>query len=237
MGQGRATDSRSMRAKAMTNVIEPTGDIWTAADLVERFGAIPLNRIRHAPPPGMGRESDVAEIHDHEDRLYELVDGVLLEKTVGAYESCLAMLLARLIGNFFEANDLGIVLGADGAMRLGPGLVRIPDVSFISWQRLPDRKIPRESFWSLAPNLACEVISPSNTREEMQRKLHDYFDAEVERVWYVYPIEHEVHVFASPDDCVVLGRGQTLEGGDILSGFSVPLERLFAEPGQSGEQT
>jgi len=220
----------------MTHVIEPDADIWTAADLVQRFGPIPLNRIRHAPPPGSARESDVAEIHDHEDRLYELVDGVLVEKTVGAYESCLAMLLARLVGNFVEANDLGIVLGADGAMRLAPGLVRIPDVSFISWQRLPERKIPREAFWSLAPDLACEVISQGNTQEEMQRKLHDYFDAGVERVWYVYPTEQEVHVFSSAADCVVLDQRQTLEGGDLLPGFSVPLERLFAEPGEIGQQ-
>ncbi|NQT15018.1 MAG: Uma2 family endonuclease [Planctomycetes bacterium] len=220
----------------MTHVIEPAADVWTAADLVERFGAIPLNRVRHAPPPGLAREGDVAEIHDREDRLYELVDGVLVEKTVGAYESCLAMLLARLVGNFVEANDLGIVLGADGAMRLSPGLVRIPDVSFVSWQRLPGRRIPREAFWSLAPDLACEVISKGNTREEMQRKLHDYFGAGVRRVWYVYPAEREVHVFTSANDRVVLDQRQTLEGADILPGFSLPLERLFAEPGQTGEQ-
>ena len=67
-------------------------------------------------------------IHDREDRLCELVDGVLLEKTVGTYESYLALLL----GNFVDENNLGIVLGADGMMRLVPGLVRIPNVSFIS---------------------------------------------------------------------------------------------------------
>ena len=63
---------------------------WTAADLVARFGAIPLHRVRHYPPPGEATENDVLEIHDHEDRLCELIDGVLVEKTVGNYESYLA---------------------------------------------------------------------------------------------------------------------------------------------------
>ena len=219
----------------MTHVIEPAADAWTAADLVDRFGAIPLNRIRHDPPPGSACEHDVVEIHDHEDRLYELVDGVLVEKTVGAYESYLAVLLVRLIGDFVEENDLGIVLGADGTMRLAPGLVRIPDASFISWQRLPERRIPREAFWSLAPDLAVEVISKGNTREEMDRKLCDYFDAGVRQVWYVYPAEREVHVFVSAESGAVLEERQSLEGGDLLPGFSVPLDRLFADPGQASK--
>src|SRR3990172_1147486 len=218
----------------MAYVVEPAANAWTAADLVERFGAIPLHRVRHDPPPGSACERDVVEIHDHENRLYELVDGVLVEKTVGTYEAYLALLLARLLGNYVEEQNLGIALGADGMMRLAPGLVRIPDVSFISWQRLPDRRIPREALWNLAPDLAIEVISKGNTREEMERKLHDYFDADVRQVWYVYPAEREVHVFAPAERCEVLSGRQTLEAGDVLPGFSLPLERLFAEPGPSG---
>jgi len=219
----------------MTHVIEPATHVWTAADLVKRFGAIPLSRIRHDPSPGSACERHVVEIHDHEHRLYELVDGVLVEKTVGAYESYLAVLLVRLIGHFVEQHDLGIVLGADGAMRLAPGLVRIPDASFISWQRLPERRIPREAFWSLAPDLAVEVISKGNTREEIHRKLHDYFDAGVRQVWYVYPAEREVRVFTSAESSVVLKEPELLDGGDLLPGFSLPLDRLFADPGQGSK--
>lgn len=220
----------------MAHATEPATGTWTAADLVERFGAIPLSRIRHDPVPGTASESDVIEIHDREDRLYELIDGVLLEKTVGTYESYLAAVLVQLLGSFARENDLGIVLGADGMMRLAPGLVRIPDVSFIAWDRLPGRKIPRDPIASLSPDLAVEVISKSNTPEEMERKLTDYFAAGVRQVWYVYHVpRREVRVYHAPEDSVVLGERQTLTSGDLLPGFRLELERFFAEPGPAAE--
>jgi len=209
--------------------------IATAVDLAERFGAIPLSRIRSLPPPGAACEEDVVAIHDREDRLYELVDGVLVEKTVGTYEAYLAVLIVRLIADFVDQENLGIVLGADGMMRLAPGLVRIPDASFIRWDRLPGGRIPREALWNLAPNLAVEVISQGNTREEMQDKLQDYFAAGVQLVWYVYPATRQVHVFTSADDSAVLSEPGTLDGGDLLPGLSLSLERLFAEPRQAGQ--
>lgn len=218
----------------MTQATEPDAPVWTATELAARFGAIPLNRIRHDPPPGLATEDDVVEIHDHENRLYELVGGVLVEKTVGAYESYLAVLIARLLGNYAEARNLGIVLGADGMMRLAPGLVRIPDVSFISWQRLPGRRVPRDAIANLAPDLAVEVISKGNTREEMEGKLHEYFDADVRLVWYVYHAPRpEVHVYTGPAACTVLTLRDALDGGEVLPGFRLELARVFAEPGQA----
>ena len=220
----------------MAQATEPAAGTWTAADLVERFGAIPLSRIRHDPVPGTASERDVIEIHDREDRLYELIDGVLLEKTVGTYESYLAMLLGQLLGSYVRENDLGIVLGADGMMRLAPGLVRIPDVSFISWGRLPGRKIPRDPIASLAPDLAVEVISKSNTPKEMERKLADYFTAAVRQVWYVYHSpRREVWVYNTPGDSVVLSEQQVLTGGDLLPGFRLELDRFFADPSPTVE--
>jgi len=212
--------------------------IWTAADLVERFGAIPLYRVlRHAPALGAATEADVIEIHDREGRLYELVDGVLMEKTVGTYESYLAGMLIHLLWGFVREKNLGIVLGADGMVRLAPGLVRIPDVSFISWERLPGRKVPREPIADLSPDLAVEVISKGNTREEMERKLADYFAAQVRRVWYIHHTpRREVQVYTSPETCTVLNEQQTLDGGDVLPGFTLALKGFFAEPGQAGSR-
>jgi len=202
----------------------------TAADLVERFGAIPLWRVRREPAPGTATEDDVVAIDDHEDRLCELVEGILLEKTVGAYESYLAMFLGSLLTTFARKNDLGIVLGEAGMLRLAPGLVRIPDVSFISWARLSGRRIPREAIWGLAPDLAVEIISKGNTPEEMARKLADYFAAGVRTVWYVYPASREVRTHSTADRCVVLREEETLEGGDALPGFRLELRQFFAEP-------
>ena len=214
----------------MAHATEPGTGTWTAADLVERFGPIPLSRIRLDPPPGTATEQDVVEIHDREDRLYELADGALVEKTVGIYESYLAALLGQFLGNFVEERRLGIVLGADGMMRLAPELVRIPDVSFISWDRLPGRKIPRTAVAHLAPDLAVEVISKGNTRQEMDRKVVDYFTAGVRQVWYIYPVSREVWIYTSPDRPTVLRQDQTLDGGDLLPGFRLVLADFFAEP-------
>jgi Uma2 family endonuclease len=221
----------------MTSVSDFTAGGYTAADLVARFGAIPLRRIRPDPAPGTATEADVVALHDHEDRLYELVDGILVEKTVGAYESYLALLLGRILGNFVAEHNLGIVLGADGMMRLAPGLVRIPDVSFISWERLPERRVPRQAMAELAPDLAVEVISRGNTRKEMQRKLADYFDSGVGLVWYVYPATRQVRVYVDPQTSHLLTERDTLDGGDVVPGFTLPLAQLFAEPGgQPSEQ-
>ena len=219
----------------MAQAAEPAVGTWTAADLVERFGPVPLSRVRLDPAPGTASEQDVVELYDREDRLYELVDGILLEKTVGTYESYLASLLAHFMWTFVKEHDLGIVLGPDGMMRLAPGLVRIPDVSFISWARLPGRKIPRQPIADLAPDLAVEVLSKGNTREEMQRKLSDYFAAAVRQVWYVYPQQREIRVYVSPDQHTVFAQQQTLGGGDLLPGFALALPAFFAEPGQTAE--
>ena len=129
---------------------------WTAADLVHWFGAIPLSRVRHDPAPGSATKDDVIAIRDREDRLYELVEKTLVEKTVGTYESYLAATILRHLGNFVVQHDLGIVLRADGMLRLAPGLVRIPDVSFVGWDHLPNRRIPDQGIASLVPDLAAE---------------------------------------------------------------------------------
>jgi Uma2 family endonuclease len=214
----------------MAQLTEILASDWTAADLVERFGAIPLWRVRRDPAPGTATEDDVVAINDHEDRLCELVEGILVEKAMSAYESYLAMFLGRLLGNYVAENDLGIVLGEAGMLRLAPGLVRIPDVSFISWDHLPGRRIPREAIWDLAPDLAIEIISKGNTPEEMARKLADYFAAGVRAVWYVYPASQEVRVYAAAEQCATLTQEQTLDGGEVLPGFSLDLQAFFAEP-------
>jgi Uma2 family endonuclease len=217
----------------MAQAVEPEIGTWTAADLVARFGPIPLHRIRLHPPPGTATEEDVVEINERHDCLCELVDGVLVEKTMGVYEAYLAVELSRLLGNYVKEHGLGIVLGPDGMIRLSPGLVRVPDVSYISIGRLPGGKVPREAMFGLAPDLAVEVLSKGNTRREMEQKLVDYFAAGVRQVWYVDPRPEEVRVYDAPDRFTVVGRQGTLEGGSLLPGFRLELKSLFAEPGQS----
>jgi Uma2 family endonuclease len=205
---------------------------WTLSDLLDRFGPIPAARIRWNPPPGEATEQDVVEIELHEDRLFELIDGVLLEKDMGFYESYLATLLARFLTEFVQDNDLGIVAGADGMLKLFPDQIRIPDISFVSWDKLPNRQVPEASVPELVPNLAVEVISKGNTKKEMDRKLEEFFAAGVKLVWYVYPKSRSVSVYTSPTSRVEVTESDSLEGGNVLPGFSLPLASLFEGPRQ-----
>ncbi len=200
----------------------------TVADLLELLGPMPAGRIRTNPPPGTATEQDVIEIEARESRLYELVDGVLVEKTVGVYESYLASRLIYFLNEFVLRRDLGIVTAPDGMMRLAAGLVRIPDVSFISWHQLPGRRVPRVPVADLVPDLAVEVISPSNTSREMERKLQDFLAAGVRLVWYVLPEPREAHAYTAERHDVVM-IDEELSGGDVLPGFALPLRRLFEE--------
>ena len=212
----------------MSNLVTETR-VETLADLLERLGGVPLNRIRFRPYPGTATERDVLDAEQRDNRLCELVDGVLVEKAMGFREAILAAVLVRSLANFVIPRNLGHVAGADAMVRLFPGLVRIPDVAYASWDRFPEGRLPADPIPDLAPDLAVEVLSRSNTPGEMQRKLREYFDAGVKLVWVVDPDERTVAVYRSPDHCLVLGQDRALDGGDILRGFALPLRELFFE--------
>src|SRR5690242_14179450 len=106
----------------MSQLLASPPAIENLADLLDRLGGIDPSRVRYKPAPGTATEQDViAARRSRQRRLCELVDGVLVEKTMGAKESFLAAVLIRLMGNFVDAMGLGIVLGADGALQLLPG--------------------------------------------------------------------------------------------------------------------
>jgi Uma2 family endonuclease len=199
----------------------------TAADLASRFGVMPLRRLRLNTSGWQATEEDVIALNDRENHLCELLDGILVEKTVGVYESYLALQIAFLLTDYVRQYDLGVVLGTDGMMRLWPGRVRIPDASFISWDRLLNKQVPRIPMIESGPNLAVEVISPSNTDREMREKLADYFASNVLLVWYIYPTKREVHVYTTPEKVTVLNVDETLDGGSVLPGFRLELLKLL----------
>lgn len=152
---------------------------------------------------------------------------------MGWREAELAVIIARLLGNFVAANRLGKVFGPDGMFRLEPEQIRIPDVAFISKQRFAGRTLQPGAFWELGCDLAVEVISPSNTRREMERKLSDYFCAGVAVVWLVYLKTREVVVYSSASKSVTLRGDDALDGGIVLPGFTVPVAQLFVELDQT----
>jgi Uma2 family endonuclease len=215
--------------------VETSEDAGSLAELVERLGGIPLRRIRLRPALGCATEADViAALEAPRKRICELIDGVLVEKAMGFNESTLAARLITLIDAFVRPRNLGLVTAPDGTIRLWAGRVRIPDVSFTSWDRIPGRRRPRKPIPELAPDLAVEILSKSNTRAEMQLKRADYFSVGVRLVWIIDPKTRTVEVYTSPDSFNLLPESDTLDGGDVLPGFTLSLREFFAELDRQG---
>ena len=144
---------------------------WTFADVLAQLGGIPLERIRAVPPAGMATEQDVIDAKPRFGRICELIDGVLVEKAMGYFESALAAVLIGWLRNYMAEHQLGMVLGEAGLIRLSPGQVRVPDVSVVLWERFAPGGLPREAILPLPPDLAVEVLSAGNSAGVMQRKL------------------------------------------------------------------
>jgi Uma2 family endonuclease len=194
---------------------------------LSKLGGIPAGRVRLDPFPGTATKRDLVRLHSREDKLYELVDRTLVEKPMGSPESYLA---ARLIGQFerfLGDHDLGFLYAPDALIEVLPGLVRGPDVCFVPWTKRPERTVPSEPISDLIPDLAVELLSPSNTRGEILRKLKEYFLAGVVLVWVIDPLKRTADVHTAPDVKTTLAESGTLDGGDLLPGFRLPLAKLF----------
>jgi len=217
----------------MSTLLTPPQD-RSLGDLLRRLGDVSPDRVRLEPLPGTATEADVLRIEVQEDRLCELVEGVLVEKGVSYRESVLGLALAAFLRAFVIPRNLGIVSGESGMIRLFPGLVRIPDVAFVAWDRVPGRRLGREPIPSLIPDLVVDVLSASNTPGEMARKRREYFGCGVRLVWEVEANARTVAVYTAPETVTVLTQDQTLDGGEVLPGFELPLRELFAELDRQG---
>ncbi len=210
------------------NTIVADNTIESLGDLLASLGNISPNRVRMKPAPGTATERDVVRLREKTRRIYELVDGTLVEKAMGFKESFIAMLLVKHLHLWNDRNgDLGMILGPDGTVKMMRKLVRAPDVAFTNWNRVPDRTVPTEAVPNLAPDLAVEVLSEGNTREEMERKLKEYFLSDVTLVWYIDTRKRVVQVYTSPDNLTELTENDTLDGGTVLPGFTLAVATLF----------
>lgn len=221
----------------MSSVLTPTVDVestGTLADVVERLGGIPLNRIRSHPPPGQATVADVVRLQEKYGILCELVDGVLVEKTVGYRESRLAVFLSHRMDDVAQPQNLGIVTGADGTMEILADLVRIPDVAFTSWDSLPGRRMPDKPVPNIAPTIAVEILSASNTRAEMDRKRRECFEAGTQLFWEIDPRTRTARVYTDAESFTTLTEADALDGGTALPGFRLALKDLFAQLDRRG---
>lgn len=201
----------------------------TLADVLHLLGDVPPERVLARPAPGTATEEDLVRLLDGDDkRLCELIDGVLVEKTMGLREAILASYLNHQIDTFLDRHDFGITVGADGPFRLFAGHIRMPDLSFVAWDQVSSEEELEQAIADLAPKLAAEVLSKSNTTGEIERKLDDFFNAGVELVWIIDPVKQVVDVYTSRKKSKRLTAVDTLDGGRVLPGFRLPLKKLFA---------
>jgi Uma2 family endonuclease len=194
------------------------------------LGGISPARICLNPPPGKATEKDLIRLQKKHGRLFELVEGTLVEKPVGIHEAFFAANISGYLFIYLRTNPIGRVYGADAMLQVLPGLVRLPDVSFLSADQVATLLEKHGPIGPFAPALAVEVLSPSNTTMEMERKRKEYFLGGTRLVWMVDESKRTVEVWTSPDDCVTLTEDDTLDGGDLLPGFRVALKDIFVDP-------
>lgn len=161
---------------------------------------------------------------------WELIDGEPVEMTPSADESSsVGATIIFLLGSFVRPRGLGRLYSADGGFVLFPDrqTVRVPDAAFVRAERMPQGQA-RKSFPRLAPDLVVEVLSPSDRASDVAAKLEMYQEAGVPLIWLVDPEKMTVTVIASGKTTRVLQSGDTLDGGNVLPGFSVPVAEIFA---------
>ena len=207
----------------------PPADALTVEEIAARVGAVPLWRIRTSDPePGTATEEDVERLHCQEDRLYELLDGVLVEKAVSDKSSMLALELSGVLREFIKPRRLGWLLGPDGYFRLFDRLLRAPDVAFSRRDQRPAGQPLDEGYSPVAPALAVEVFSLGNTVRELEQKRAEFFKAGTELFWIVYPEQEEIVTATPGSEPRTLRGDDILDGGTVLPGFTLRVGDLFA---------
>ncbi len=173
---------------------------------------------------------------DDRDTLYEIVNGTKVVKPMGTYENVLAGELYWYLREHVRAQSLGRAV-VDVLFDL-PSTAnnRRPDVAFVSFHRWPEnRRPPNVNAWPVVPNLAAEVVSPTDHLIGVIEKVDEYFRAGVELVWLVLPRQERVYVYTSPTTARILTRSDDLTGDSIVPGFRMPLADLFPPPDEPAE--
>ncbi len=160
---------------------------------------------------------------------YELVRGKLKKyMPAGNLHGIIALKIGRIIGNFVEENNLGVVVAAETGFLIShnPDTVRAPDSAFIGKEKLAKHGIT-EKFFPDAPDLAVEVVSPNDRKKDIEDKVQDYLAAGVNLIWIIYPQKQFVVVHRQSKIVSILFETDEIEGEEVLPNFRLPLEKLF----------
>jgi len=161
----------------------------------------------------------------------ELVNGEVIEMTpVGGVHGQITARISRRLAEYVEAQGGGVVLVGDVGFVLNlpydPERVRASDIAFVPSQRLPEGRLP-EGFLKGAPELAVEVLSPSDNPVDVQQKARDYLEAGARLVWVIAPQAKAATVYRADGSARLLREAEHLNGGDLLPGLTIPLADVF----------
>jgi len=186
-----------------------------------------MSRPTGEPATGLLSVDEYARLQEPEEHRSELVRGVLVrEPRPGAYHARTQARLAERLNAHVETDGLGAVFTDVGVVIPGrPRTVRGPDLAFYATDRVPD-PLP-EGFLTTVPDLAIEIVSPSNSLSELLEKVTEYLDAGTRLVWVVDPGSRTATVYRSRRDIRMLGADEILRGGDVVPGFRVTLEDVL----------
>lgn len=192
----------------------------------------PLAEPIRIPRPGRPwTVADLLGLADDENR-FELVRGdLIMMSPASPVQGRYAERLSRALGQYVDDQDLGEVYVSEPGFQLKPEpdpVVRAPDVAFVGKESIPPPD-QQAGFWPIAPDLAAEIISPSETASDIQEKVQDYLAAGTRLIWLIYPRTKTVVEYQSAAHIRQLGVDDILEGGATIPGFTYPLKRLFRE--------
>ncbi len=174
---------------------------------------------------------EIASLPENADKRLELINGVIIDMPPSSTENgILAMWIGYLLLSFVAPKRLGFVSGPDTGYRLGPTAVAQPDVAFISTTR-SGGLFPK--VFPVGPDLAVEVISPSETATSINDKVRAYFGVGTRQVWLVYATTQTVHVYHASDQVQILNIDGEIDASSVLPDFKLKVAAIF-EPIQKG---
>ena len=172
--------------------------------------------------------SELFEMPDDGFR-YELVKGELRKMSPSDWKhGAVVVNITLLLGLYVKTNKLGVCCGAETGFTIAsdPDTVRAPDLGFVSRERISEGSVPK-TFWPGAPDLAVEVLSPGDTRREVDEKVEDWLEAGARAVWVINPKRRAVSVYRSMKDVTRLSEEDELDGGDVVPGFRCKVSEIF----------
>ena len=164
------------------------------------------------------------ELPENTGRIFELIEGEIVEKMPSFTPSRIGMRIGRLVGNFVDEHDMGYVTGADGGYVLSDEDTFNPDVAYISKVHLPE--IPQREVIG-APDFAVEVKSPTDSKRKMRRKAEKYLAYGTQLIWLIFPDEQVVEVYVSDEDVETVSIEGILNGYDVFPGFTLAVKDIF----------